>query len=749
MSRTPPSATSSAEALAVIPPEMTILSDHPILRDVSEFAAFTDREHDAFELDSRLGAVYDIIRHKNTRAPLAVGIFGDWGTGKSSAMRWLANQLDTWSKDGVERKGHCRCRTVWFEPWKYQSRDEVWRGLIAEVVINSIDPKKATVATVVSAAKKFGGALGRWFIHAVSSLEVSGGVPGVGEASVNLEALAKIAEDYKQTTHPEKAYLNEFESTLKSWVKDSLAKDERMVLFIDDLDRCLPAVVLEVLEALKLYLNIPQLVFVIGLDRDVVKAIVRRHYREAELPDIKADSYLDKMFQVEVEVPPSERRMDGYLDKQIRLLDQTTESYWSKSLNAGGPNCKATIESVIKQLAQHNPREVKRLLNSTLLGGSAAARGDGPAATKHLRFAQGCQAYLIYRILRDDPNRPSSILREVKTWEFLQMWSQFIKDFPNAAEARADSVAGNTAGDGPNVAEIMLRMTHDDAAENAWKVVTSAEPRARLGKRESLLLTEVPLLWTLLGIPCSADVGQTMAAKAAELAEPVVVNIAGTAHGTSKAKATLTAATPAPRDPIAALPLIVRTRIANRLKVSVESLTADTIAAITSLDLSSTEFTDQDLAALAAQDSPLSALTTLDLSGTQITDKGLADLVAEDSSLSGLTTLYLYDNKITDRGVANLASKDSVLSGLTTLSLHGTEITDRGLAFLGGKDSRLSALIWLDIGGTRITDEGLASLATEASPFLALSWVLVYNTKITDRGIAVLKQRYPNIVVEM
>ena len=75
---------------ALVPPRMTILSDHPILRVGEEEKR---REPDSFMLESRLGAVYDIIRHKNTRAPLAIAVYGDWGTGKSSAMRWLSDQL--------------------------------------------------------------------------------------------------------------------------------------------------------------------------------------------------------------------------------------------------------------------------------------------------------------------------------------------------------------------------------------------------------------------------------------------------------------------------------------------------------------------------------------------------------------------------------------------------------------------------------------------------------------------------------
>ena len=105
------------------PPRMTILSDHPILREDEKIEM---RETDSFMLNSRLGAVYDIIRHKNTRPPLAVAVYGDWGTGKSSAMRWLSDRLGEWSQlSKTRRKDHCRTRTDWFDPWKYTKREDV------------------------------------------------------------------------------------------------------------------------------------------------------------------------------------------------------------------------------------------------------------------------------------------------------------------------------------------------------------------------------------------------------------------------------------------------------------------------------------------------------------------------------------------------------------------------------------------------------------------------------------------------
>ena len=78
----------SDEQFAIDPPRMTVLSDHPILR---EDDVTLGMEPDSFGLQACLGAIYDIIRHKNTlRALIAIAIYGDWGTGKSSAMRGCA-----------------------------------------------------------------------------------------------------------------------------------------------------------------------------------------------------------------------------------------------------------------------------------------------------------------------------------------------------------------------------------------------------------------------------------------------------------------------------------------------------------------------------------------------------------------------------------------------------------------------------------------------------------------------------------
>jgi len=267
---------------ATRPPRLRVLSDLPL--------ECREAHVDSFELRYRVGPVYDIIRHPDTKMPLTIAVYGDWGTGKTSAMRWLEGLLKQWNQSGPPDDG-VRVRSVWFYPWKYDSKEDVRRGLIAEVILNAIDIENATTKTVISAAKKFGLFLGKSFLLTLASVKLKAKAPGdVAEAEFNLAAIKEILAEYQEAAHPEKAYLNEFEDTLREWVKETVGKDgrkERMAVFIDDLDRCMPDVALQVLEALKLYLNIDNLIFVVGVDREVIDALVIEYYRKLGLVEAK------------------------------------------------------------------------------------------------------------------------------------------------------------------------------------------------------------------------------------------------------------------------------------------------------------------------------------------------------------------------------------------------------------------------------------------------------------------------------
>jgi len=229
------------------------------------------------------------------------------------------------------------------------------------VILKSIDVGEPSWGRVTKAVKSFGIFLGRSFLHALGSISAKAKLPaGTGEVEVDFAAVRDIWEEYQRAAHPEKGYLNEFETALRSWIEETISnQSERMVIFIDDLDRCLPPVMLNVLEALKLYLDIKDLVFVLGLDREVIDEVVKKHYRDNGVAEEKAERYLDKMFQVEVTMQPTDVQVEAFLDTELQAIGRVTNQYWETKLS---PEEQKVFRNVVLELAQQNPREVKRLL---------------------------------------------------------------------------------------------------------------------------------------------------------------------------------------------------------------------------------------------------------------------------------------------------------------------------------------------------------------------------------------------------
>ena len=227
------------------PPIITALSDRPL--------ESSKVHEDSFELTRSMGPILDILRHHNTETPLSIAVYGAWGSGKTSAMHWLEQGLEHW-REKVRKTGYKKLKpavetySTWFYPWKYQTKEEVWRGLVVEVILACLKAEETSVDGWKSIAKDMGKFLGKGFVHVLSSIKLKAGV-----AEIDLGEIAKIVEDAAETVDPQNAYLNEFESTLSQWIEkvfgrkgENTINPRRLVIFIDDLDRCMPDTALQV-----------------------------------------------------------------------------------------------------------------------------------------------------------------------------------------------------------------------------------------------------------------------------------------------------------------------------------------------------------------------------------------------------------------------------------------------------------------------------------------------------------------------
>ncbi len=692
-------------------PMVTVLADHPIL-EKRKLGKGEEEEGDGFQLEAKLAVAYDILRHERTRTPVTVAVYGSWGAGKSSAMRWLARQLDAWNKcDDDERGGHPKVRHIWFDPWRYTTKEQVWRGLIAEVILGSINVEDISVERVKKAAKQFGGFLGRAFLVATSKVAVKAGPPGA-QVEMKGEALQEIFDEMREVTHPEKAFLNDFEDTLRSWVDDTIGKNERMVIFIDDLDRCLPEVTIEVLEALKLYLNIPKLSFVVGVDRSVVDAVLRQRYEKQGVNPDKAGQYLDKIFQVEVDVSPSQVEMEAYAKALVEALDTVTGGHWSKQLKAAGVahggKFRDIVEAKIRRLCRDNPREVKRLLNSTLMRARAAEQNERLGTDHALLFTQGAQVFLLGRFLvRAFGHGTDGALLRKDVQAFFADWSKFVLDKPDYKRPEA---SGAPLENEPEPEARRGEAREKEDLDPAWAALQKRQPR-HAGKRLDVM--DRGDFHDLMSIPFSREVAAATASTAPKEAPTKPPK-------TEQPKPGEGAPTPAHPTP-AELPDAIRVAIARQLDKPADGLSEEDLQGIVELHLKGVEVTDADFEALRS----LVNLRRLVIDGTATGDEGAAAL----ATLLNLTTLSLSNTQVGDEGARALAA----LNNLTSLSLSNTQVGDEGARALAALDNL--QLLFLET--TQVGDEGARALAALDN----LTWLYLPESQVSEVGLEVLRAK--------
>lgn len=264
--------------------------------------------------------------------PFTVGVLGDWGQGKTTVMRMLQARL--------EAEG---CPTIWLEPWKYNDREGVWKGL-ALTLVREIKARDSLVREI----RRKQGALEKFFGGFLWS-RLIGDKWG--------EKLVEAA-----TTEPwSAASLHEMESTLDDLFRLASPADHGhpIVLFVDDLDRCLPEAARSVLEAVKLVLARKGLITVLGIAEGELARAVHAAYAEsmkgtiAELDPEWGRKYIRKIIQMPFPVPQiSEGSFDAYVGHCLRasgvasLLGDRTE--W---------------HAIVRETCGANLREVKRFLN--------------------------------------------------------------------------------------------------------------------------------------------------------------------------------------------------------------------------------------------------------------------------------------------------------------------------------------------------------------------------------------------------
>lgn len=320
----------------------------------------------ALGFDRTARALAQIITDSDPR--FAIGLFGGWGSGKTTLMQAIQAQLPP---DSV---------VVEFNAWRFEREpqllvpliDTVRAALVSWSTTRDTSTQKRIRGVTIRIARVVRG------LAAGLSGEV--GVPGAVKVKYDVGKAMDVFEGGSDPDQPQSLYFAAFQELSLAFEELGDGGVRRVVVFVDDLDRCLPANALDVLESMKLFFDLPGFVFVVGLDEGVVQRAVRARFFEgadaaktpgtdatgggpgpASIPELERD-YIEKIFQVPYRLPPM-------VAEQLEALLETM--YLEANLPATQLNdFRQRVAPYLSHIAverQVNPRQVKRFLNTYTL----------------------------------------------------------------------------------------------------------------------------------------------------------------------------------------------------------------------------------------------------------------------------------------------------------------------------------------------------------------------------------------------
>ncbi len=362
----------------------------------------SETELDFLDFDYLIAVLSDTISDDKL-LPASIGVYGDWGSGKSSLMYMCKKRLE-------EADANAKCLV--FNGWLFEGYDDAKSavmGSILDIIEENrelTDKAKIIIKGLYASIDKFkllrnGAKYGADFF-------LTGGLGTLADITLQsiVQKVSDKAEDVEvndiKTGIREELNNKELRNDIKKFQKEFAelldeSKISRLVIFIDELDRCSPDTILDTLEAMRLFLFSGKIAFVIGADERHIAYAVRKKFVEIEGIQIDiGKEYLEKLIQYPIRIPRlNAEEVEFYItclllqqelqqDKFNEIVDllnrEKREDFLSFSIDQAIQ--KSTLKDdykskamecviVAKQLASvlarglnGNPRQCKRFLNS-------------------------------------------------------------------------------------------------------------------------------------------------------------------------------------------------------------------------------------------------------------------------------------------------------------------------------------------------------------------------------------------------
>ena len=287
---------------------------------------FTDSPavQDSFNISKYINGLVNFIKSCNT--PMTIAVQGDWGTGKTSIMTMIKNEL----------RNLKNLNLVWFNTWQFSQfnlGDKLPLTMLNKLVNEVSSNKESENFKYIK--KAMVGVADAILGH------ISGGAIEVSSFLDNEENLFEAIERLKES--------------FQKLVNEKAGDEGRVIIFIDDLDRIESERAVELLEVLKIFLDCEKCIFVLAIDYSVVTRGVKVKYGN-DFSEGKGKSFFDKIIQVPFKMPVGSYDISLYVKKCFEDIGMEVEE-----------ETLPQYINLIKYSIGNNPRSMKRLFNSFLL----------------------------------------------------------------------------------------------------------------------------------------------------------------------------------------------------------------------------------------------------------------------------------------------------------------------------------------------------------------------------------------------
>jgi hypothetical protein len=365
-----------------------------------------ERHHDTLRLMPYAEALRDFIEECDT--PITIGIQGAWGIGKTSLMNMLRGSGDGGQSGLLDQR---ICKVVNFQAWSYSqfNRDENLAIAALQALISGLGKVLENEPRVDRETLR---------THLDRACE------RLCKAKTAIHAYAGAAVDTSQANEMDSgddvsanmiAFRHEFQQMVKLWSGDN--ENRKVVIFIDDLDRIRPSRTMELLEAVKNFVDVDGCVFVLAVDYEVVQqGMAETLGREVQKTHGKA--LYDKLIQLPFVMPATSYRLDEFIISLLQECGFPGADTLKDDVGAAEYFVNITLCTVGR-----NPRAIKRVMTYAKLLERIRDRSLGKALNAKnakILYALICNQIAWPELFNHFVNDPTvDTITSLQSWEYL------------------------------------------------------------------------------------------------------------------------------------------------------------------------------------------------------------------------------------------------------------------------------------------------------------------------------------------